>query len=214
MVNLTMFNFGPYLFLSTLSVALSLLFIGLSKKSKLPSHYQNHWIHEASIPRRGGIVFFISLSLSIFLFDLHFVTLISLLLFTSFPIFIAGVLDDFGRRVSPEAKILASVTSSALAIVAFDTWVRAVDVPGLDFLLSFYAFGLIFTISASTALIQSYNLVDGLNGLSSGCGLIAFAAIAILSFQQGDVEILSICLIAFSCLSGFWLINFSTGRLF
>ena len=164
---------------------------------------------------QGEVVLCFSfLSLSIFLFDLHFVILISLLLFTSFPIFIAGVLDDFGRRVSPKAKILASVTSSALAIVAFDTWVRAVDVPGLDFLLSFYAFGLIFTISVSTALIQSYNLVDGLNGLSSGCGLIAFAAIAILSFQQGDVEILSICLIAFSCLSGFWLINFSTGRLF
>ena len=135
-------------------------------------------------------------------------------LLSAMPLFLAGNFDDFGHSISPKVRVVACVLASIFALVVFETRIASVEIPGVDWLLTFPIFAIFFTVFASTTLAQAYNLIDGLNGLSSGCGLIALTFISIIANQHGSHEIYNFSLIALSCLFGFWFLNIMTGWVF
>lgn len=211
---LFMLQISPILVSFILCVGVCLLFIKLDILLVLKRSHQGHWIHEASTPRHGGIALFVSLLISNYLFNAEDIDLSYWLLLSSLPLLFAGILEDFSYAISPRGRIFANILSSLLAISIFQTSISSVEIPGVDWVLSFSAFAFLLTIFATTTLSQAYNLIDGLNGLSSGCGIIALAFIAVLTMQDINGYLYGFCVVGLGCLLGFWLLNILTGRLF
>ena len=193
---------------------LSLAIIVFNKKLILKENRQPHWIHKTIIPRHGGVVFLLSLVVCAYLFNPDHARFGYWMLISAIPIFLAGSCEDLVYPISPKVRIICSVLSGVSALVLFEYQITSLQVPGLDWLLTFSIFGIVITLFATTTLAQAYNLIDGLNGLSSGCGLIALTFISLLAFQNGNHEIYSFCLMTLGCLLGFWLLNFFSGRIF
>ena len=92
---------------------------------------------------------------------------IKYLLITASPIFFVGLFEDLGYPVSPMRRILASITSGALVIWLFRVWIEGLGIPILDNFISISLIGIIFTLIAASGVVNAFNLIDGLNGLSS-----------------------------------------------
>ena len=132
----------------------------------------------------------------------------------SVPVVLFGLAEDAKIRVSPAIRLVAAAFSGVLAIYVFDVWLIRVDVPFFDEWLHFAAFEFVFSIIASTTLCHAYNLIDGLNGLSSGIFIIAMANIALMTWtDDGDAIAVSASFLVFATV-GFWVVNFVTGRIF
>ena len=69
--------------------------------------------------------------------------------------------------MSPKARLVASAVSGMVAILLFKVWLDSLGIPGVDTLLMFAPFGILFTIFAAVGVVNAFNLIDGLNGLSS-----------------------------------------------
>ena len=76
-------------------------------------------------------------------------------------------MEDFGYPMTPFKRLTSSVVSGVLVIIFFDVWLTKIGIPGFDHLLYFAPIGILFTIFATVGVVNAFNLIDGLNGLSS-----------------------------------------------
>ena len=170
-------------------------------------------VHSHVVPRIGGLCVMLTVSGAIiFLADAP--PIVGSLLISAVPAVLFGLAEDLNLKVSPAIRLIAAAFSGVLAIYVFDVWLIRVDIPFFDEWLRFTAFGIVFSIIVSTTLCHAYNLIDGLNGLSSGIFIIAMANIALMTWSdERDAIAVSAALLAFAT-AGFWVVNFVTGRIF
>ena len=72
-----------------------------------------------------------------------------------------------GYATSPKTRLIASTIASLIALVMFGVWLKNIGVPGIDTLLNIAPIGIVFTVFATVGVVNAFNLIDGLNGLSS-----------------------------------------------
>jgi UDP-GlcNAc:undecaprenyl-phosphate GlcNAc-1-phosphate transferase len=71
-----------------------------------------------------------------------------------------------------------------------------------------------FTIFGIIGVTNSYNIIDGLNGLASGCAVIFFSMAACIMYLNNDTILFQSSLIMAGCLFGFMVFNFPRGKIF
>lgn len=180
--------------------------------------------HSGFVPRVGGLAIYISILVLIPLLSFGFIPLsvvfsldaqqLTLLILSAVPVFSVGLAEDLGYDMSPKARLVASAVSSLVAILLFRVWLSKVGVPGVDSLLSFVPFGVLFTIFATVGVVNAFNLIDGLNGLSSYVTVSVAFSLSIIAFHSGNTEI-SIFLVLFvAAVLGFMVLNFPMGKIF
>ena len=133
--------------------------------------------HRGFVPRVGGLAIYIGVLVLIPLLSLGFIPLsvvfdidageLMLLILSAAPVFCVGLAEDLGFDMSSKARLVASAVSSLLSIILFRVWLERLGIPGIDTLLMFAPFGILFTIFATVGVINAFNLIDGLNGLAS-----------------------------------------------
>ena len=129
---------------------------------------------------------------------------LTLLILSAAPVFSVGLAEDLGYCMSPKARLIASATSSLVVIILFKVWLSKLGVPGVDELLMFAPFGILFTIFSTVGVVNAFNLIDGLNGLSSYVTVSVAFSLSIIAFQAGNTQI-SIFLVLMSPLYwGLW----------
>ena len=133
---------------------------------------------------------------------------------SSVPVFVVGLSEDLGYLVSPLKRLAASVVSGACVILFFEVWVRSVGIVILDSALSLNLIGIIFTLFATAGVINSFNLIDGLNGLASFTGISTAIALSYIAFEVNQVHVMRFLFIFAACILGFTLLNFPTGKIF
>ena len=93
-------------------------------------------------------------------------------------------------------------------------WLTRLGVPGIDMLLTFAPFAIVFTVLATVGVVNAFNLIDGLNGLSSYITISVALSLSISAFNSGNTQIaIFLVLIIFSVL-GFMILNFPMGKIF
>lgn len=112
---------------------------------------------------------------------------------------IISIADDFAS-LPAILRLLAQAASSAIATF----WLPGAD---SDWVL---LPALILTTVWATNL---YNFMDGANGLAGGMGMIGFAWLAVASWPQAP-DLAGICVALTAASSGFWVVNFWSGRIF
>ena len=78
----------------------------------------------------------------------------------------------------------------------------------------FAPFGILFTIFAAVGVVNAFNLIDGLNGLSSYVTISVAFALSIIAFQTGNTQISIFLVLIVSSVLGFMALNFPIGKIF
>ena len=138
----------------------------------------------------------------------------SWLLLSALPVFIVGLAEDLGYSMSPIRRLSACVVSGVLFLSVFNVWLSQIGVMGIDNWLSFAPFGIVFTLFATSGVVNAFNLIDGLNGLSSYVTISTAIALSIISFQVDNFQIASYLILLSAAVLGFMVLNFPFGKIF
>ena len=180
--------------------------------------------HSGFVPRVGGLAIYISILVLIPLLSFGFIPLsvvfdldaekLTLLILSAAPVFSVGLAEDLGYEMSPKARLIASAASSFVAILLFKVWLVSLGIPVVDMLLLFAPVGILFTIFATVGVVNAFNLIDGLNGLSSYVTVSVAIALSIIAFQSGDTQISIFLVLLVAAVLGFMVLNFPMGKIF
>ena len=180
--------------------------------------------HTGFVPRAGGLAIYISILVLIPLLSFGFIPLsvvfdldadqLMLLILSAAPVFSVGLAEDLGYNTSPKARLIASAVSSLVAILLFKVWLDSLGVPGVDILLFFAPVGILFTIFATVGVVNAFNLIDGLNGLSSYVTVSVAISLSIIALQAGNIQITIFLVLLVAAVLGFMVLNFPFGKIF
>lgn len=172
--------------------------------------------HTNTVPRIGGIS--ILLGLSVMLCTLtsssYEATFGFLLLLCAIPTFSIGLIEDLTKNISINTRIAFITVSGLVAIFTLEIRIIKIDISLIDVVISFSMISILFTLFAIVGLTNSYNIIDGFNGISSMVATITLLCIAYAYFTVNDISMMQLCLgVAFSTI-GFFLFNYPKAKLF
>jgi UDP-N-acetylmuramyl pentapeptide phosphotransferase/UDP-N-acetylglucosamine-1-phosphate transferase len=179
-------------------------------------------VHTTAVPRIGGLAVITAIFSVLCLFGFVYpdeiieanVHRILLLLCAALPAFIAGIVEDISKRVSPRVRLSATVCSALLASALLGATVDEVDIWGIDALLTIAPVAIIVTAVIVAGAANAINIIDGFNGLSGSMVAIMSAALGAIAWQVGDTFIVTLCALGAGASIGFLLLNYPSGKLF
>ncbi|MBN2765225.1 MAG: undecaprenyl/decaprenyl-phosphate alpha-N-acetylglucosaminyl 1-phosphate transferase [Paludibacteraceae bacterium] len=140
--------------------------------------------HEGAIPNIGGINIFVSFFITVFLFSFGIFTQLQFIILGVLIILIVGFVDDL-IDLKVNWKLLGELTAAFFLIVLSD--IRLTNLHGFlgvysiadwqSYLLSFFVF---------IVIINALNLIDGIDGLASGLGIIYSLFFAVYFMFTGN----------------------------
>jgi UDP-N-acetylmuramyl pentapeptide phosphotransferase/UDP-N-acetylglucosamine-1-phosphate transferase len=206
-------------FLCSLLVTAFLVRLGRRGLSAISDHLLTgkQKFHAQPVPRVGGVGVATGLMATVLIADvaqrgLHPQTL--LVLACGLPPFAAGLLEDLTKQVGIKTRLLATALAGVLAFFLLGAQLREVQLPGLDWLMGFTWFSLLFTALAVAGVANAVNIIDGYNGLASVVVMITLLSLAYVAWQVGDSLVLSMALAGVGALFGFFLWNWPRGLIF
>jgi UDP-GlcNAc:undecaprenyl-phosphate GlcNAc-1-phosphate transferase len=170
--------------------------------------------HVSPVPRVGGIAivvsyvitFVIALALP-FTYTQHLhhelPNILSLTLVAS-VVFFTGVLDDL-IGLAAWQKLLGIVGASVLAYMAG----IHVDIRMLTWLPAWPWLGFAITVVWLVGCSNAFNLIDGMDGLAAGVGLVATVTMLLAALTQNNLPLILATMPLAGCLLGFLRYNFS-----
>ncbi|HEU5295869.1 MAG TPA: glycosyltransferase [Burkholderiaceae bacterium] len=173
--------------------------------------------HAQPVPRVGGLGIVAGVfagALAIGFQDPHTNTLALLLLTCGMPCFVAGLAEDFTKRISPRRRLFFTAVSAGLAVWGLQSVITYTAIPGLDWIVSMPLGAALVTVFVVTGVANSVNIIDGFNGLSSMCAMLILGALAYVSFQVGDQTVMWLALAGIGALIGFFVWNYPGGLVF
>ena len=170
--------------------------------------------HSAPTPRIGGIPIVFALVIAWGKSTSEIQTLLAPILFAGLPAFLFGIAEDLTKQVGVAQRLLATMASGFLAWCITDYSLSRLDIWGIDLLMQFTFFSVIFTAFAVGGVANSINIIDGFNGYASLTCTIAFIGFALIAFQVGDQNLAFVSLIFAASMWGFFWVNWPFGKLF
>lgn len=202
------------IFLSSLFIQLAIfLFISYLRKKGIESNYSAlQKIHNGEVPRVGGLLFMSSFFITHIFIDVNYLSLILPLSIGSLIIFIFSFYEDLKQSLSPVFRLLVLFLGS-LIFISF-TKLPDINITLLNFANDQSFIKAILFILSLMLLMNGFNFIDGLNGLSSfNFFSILLSVIYIGHFYNDDVLVnitLSIFIISIIIFS----FNFPFGKIF
>lgn len=162
---------------------------------------QARW-HKRPTPTLGGVAVFAGCFFPALLFAPSPSSSFPLLLIAS-QMFVVGLYDDL-RHLNPVTKLMGQLSAAATALffgysLQFATW------PPIDAVL---------TVLWIVGLTNAVNLLDNMDGLAGGIGLIAALYLAFFFYQYQDQQHFWLALALAGALAGFLVFNFHPASIF
>lgn len=165
-----------------------------------------HHTHTDPVPRLGGVAVFLAIALACGVSSLvaglsAFLPALTILV-ASLPVLFVGAYDDLWHA-GPKSKILAQLAGASIILAAH--WQLSGSV-------SF--FELLFVPAFLVIATNSFNLVDGIDGLASGTAVIMGVALAVVNFVLGNFALAALAAFVASASLGFMPFNVFRSRIF
>ena len=188
--------------------------IYFAKKLRLLDTAGDRASHMGSTPFFGGIAIFSGIIFSLLFWadieNIQFI-LVSILI-----VFFVGVIDDL-LVLSPTKKIVGQIISVLILV-----FLQELQIDNMHGVLGIYELpdwvSVLFTIFVVIVITNGFNLIDGVDGLAGGIGIIASFAFGIIALfmsdipGQGDMAIIAFTLMG--ALLGFLKYNFHPAKIF
>tara|TARA_B100000214_G_scaffold56448_1_gene36227 strand:+ start:9937 stop:10974 length:1038 start_codon:yes stop_codon:yes gene_type:complete len=184
--------------------------ISFANRYRLSDQAGDRASHEGSVPVFGGIAIFLGIILAISLWS----QLIDMLFFviSLIIVFFVGILDDL-LGLSPFKKLVGQILATLIIIyfgdIKIDNMHGVLLVNQLSFPIS-----ILFTLFVVIVITNGFNLIDGVDGLATGVGVISsflFGGVALI-MNQIDIAIISFALMG--ALLGFLKYNYHPAKIF
>ena len=167
--------------------------------------------HQNTVPTFGGIAFYISLILTLFMLQKEYDNAIIITLLVSISIlFFTGFKDDL-RNSSPKAKLFGQLLAVSLLMLHSEFYISSLhglfgihEMPPI--------IGIPFSVFLFISIINAYNLIDGIDGLASMVGIVAAFSFGVLFYHLDLYFYTGICVAIISMLFAFLRFNFSTKK--
>ena len=185
--------------------------IHFAQKLKLLDNAGDRSSHKVSTPFFGGIAIFTGVICSLLFWSDNFEN-IQFILVSILIVFIVGLIDDL-RAISAFKKLIGQILATLVLIFLGDLQIDSMHgVLGVHDLPIWASVS--FTIFVVIVITNGFNLIDGIDGLAGGLGLISSLSFGVIAIIIGQVDI---ALIAFSlsgALVGFLKFNIFPARIF
>ena len=195
------------LLLATASISMVLCFVltPLAKRIGLLDHPSERKVHRSATPLVGGIAAFIALTMAVILSTPYSVESIPLLAACGLML-ITGIFDDL-HELSPKTRFIIQII--ACCIMIFGSGVVLTDFGSLMWngVLPLGWFSIPITIFAALGVINAFNMMDGIDGLSSMIFIVAGTAMAWLAMISGHTLNATLLIIAVGATIGFFMLN-------
>jgi UDP-N-acetylmuramyl pentapeptide phosphotransferase/UDP-N-acetylglucosamine-1-phosphate transferase len=176
-------------------------------------------MHQSSIPTIGGIMIFSAFLFACFLWfpdDKNTQTIISPFLYLMASLvllFFVGVKDDI-IGMSPTKKLVAHIIVGFILVAMGGIKITSMHgLFGLDVTFPEYA-QLLISIFVYIVIVNAINLIDGVDGLASGVGLIASLIFGFWFYFAGAPHWALVSFSLAGALFGFLIFNFHPARIF
>ncbi len=173
--------------------------------------------HTTPVPRIGGVGVVIGLiagEVAKLFLEPEVASFGFLVIVAAIPAFSAGLIEDLTKRVSVSKRLLATALSAAVGGVVLGGWLTQLDIPGLDYLMTFGAVSVLVTCFAVAGVANAFNLIDGYNGLAGMVAVIILGGLAYVANQVGDRSIMIAAYATAGAILGFLVWNYPRGLIF
>lgn len=174
---------------------------------------QDRW-HRTPTPVLGGVAIFaafcLGLLVNLVIFPSIAIALLEIMLVCA-AIFLLGLMDDF-KQLSPPAKLVGQILAATLAIslgFTTDFFSPRIENPILAQLPN-----ILLTYIWLIGITNAFNLLDNMDGLAGGIGLIAALILSFFFWQSGDKALLTISLSIAGSVLAFLFFNFPPASIF
>jgi UDP-GlcNAc:undecaprenyl-phosphate GlcNAc-1-phosphate transferase len=155
----------------------------------------------------GALGAFLVLRANFWFYDDSLFTLVWVLLPAAALVLATGLLDDI-VGLKPWQKLVGEVLAAGLVYLG---GIRVQSVIGHPF---GNVLALVITVAWLVGCTNAFNLIDGLDGLATGIGLIASSATLLGALQRGDMGLVLATAPLVGALLGFLLFNFNPASIF
>jgi UDP-GlcNAc:undecaprenyl-phosphate/decaprenyl-phosphate GlcNAc-1-phosphate transferase len=134
------------------------------------------------------------------------------LVVSMFILFFMGLKDDI-IGVSPSKKLMIHFAVGIILVVMAD--IRITNFSGLfnvDLIPEWAQ--IILSLFTYIVIVNAINLIDGVDGLAAGIGIIACAAFTYWFYSKGDIPLALLAVALAGALFGFLFFNFNPARIF
>ncbi len=212
----TIFNFlKSSLWYFVLPACLSVAFVPLVKKFGLDleiyAEENKRTVHHGKIVRIGGVAIFLAFNIALAYFFRADQTINGVML-GGIIVFITGLVDDM-IDLKPKVKLLFQCLAAVVAMAVGGISLEAIYLP-LGITIKLGAVNLLITFFWLIGVTNAINLIDGLDGLSSGICMIVLFTISIIAYQMMRIDIWMMSIILAGSIVGFWIFNFHPASIF
>lgn len=163
------------------------LVIDIAKKRNFVVKPNKRTSHEGIIPNIGGINIFISFFLTVFMFSYGIINQLQFIIVGVFIILIVGFVDDL-IDIKASWKLFGQLVSAFFLIIVADIRLSHLHgFMGINELSLFTSYSLSFFVFI--VIINALNLIDGVDGLASGLGVLYSIFFAIYFNQTGRLDL-------------------------
>lgn len=171
-------------------------------------------IHLEETTRIGGLALFFSYIIIYFFLPDQISKIMFVFLFSSIAAFFSGLLEDLTKKIKPLYRLLGSFLTGFTFLIIIDIRINNIDIELLSFLFQNQIFSFIFTLLCIALLVQSTNIIDGLNGLAIGYAILVVVSIFLVSIKIEDEILKSLMIILLAGLVGIFIFNFPKPYIF
>jgi UDP-N-acetylmuramyl pentapeptide phosphotransferase/UDP-N-acetylglucosamine-1-phosphate transferase len=140
-------------------------------------------LHTAPTPRIGGLALLVGAVVGGAFLASGSQRLRWLICISAVPAFRTGLLEDVTKGVSVKMRLLATIFAAMVFCTLTGYWITSVDIIGIDGQLSSWVPSFVFTAFAIGGIANAMNIIDGVNGLSSGMSIIILTGFAVVAGQ-------------------------------
>jgi len=187
------------------SLLICLLIMPIAQRFGLLDHPSKRKVHRAATPLVGGMAIYAALILTTVLATAY--TSKALPLLGACGLMLAtGMLDDL-RNLSPITRFIMQILACFIMIFVGDVVLTDFGSLMWDGVFQLGWLSIPITVFAALDVINTFNMIDGIDGLSSTVFIVATAAMGWLALQAGHLFNATILLIAASATLGFLALN-------
>ncbi len=203
-----------FVVLITLIVQITLFFfIKILKEKGIKSNYSaKQKIHEGEVPRVGGLLFLSSFLVSFIFTKISYLSLILPLLIASLIIFLFSFYEDLKQSLSPYFRL--SILFVGSFIFVFFSKLPDINITILLFVKDYEIIKILLFILSLTLLMNGFNFIDGLNGLSSFNFISIMSSILYIGYSYNDDFIVKLSTFVIVISIFILLLNFPFGKIF
>ncbi len=215
-----MLSFGePILKIFSLTIILALFFLYFSIHwnkirvfFKLKSYFGLQRVHDDEVPRVAGLFIYLFLISSFFVGQ--FDNLILDILLSFLPLLVVSLREDIYYDVKPKARLISMFISIGIFFTINPVALPQIDIPYLGSFIAFFPINFLFFSFATVILINSMNIIDGINGLFAFTALSQLASLFFIAHSLNDIECMKIIFLLIIPLVVFIMFNFPLGKIF